>query len=88
MAWTIEYSDTAKKQLGKLDRQIARRIVDYMDGRVANAENPRNEGKPLKGPLGGLWRYRVGDYRVVCEIEDGRLRVLVARIANRRDVYR
>lgn len=69
MAWTIEYSDTAKKQLGKLDRQIARRIVDYMDRRVANAGNPRNEGKPLKGPLGGLWRYRVGDYRVVCEIE-------------------
>lgn len=88
MAWTIEYSDTAKKQLGKLDRQVARRIVDYMDGHIASAENPRNEGKPLKGPLGGLWRYRVGDYRVVCEIEDNRLRVLVARIANRREVYR
>ena len=88
MAWTIEYSDTAKKQLGKLDRQMARHIVDYMDGRVANASNPRNEAKPLKGPLGGLWRYRVGDYRVVCKIEDDRVRVLVAWIANRRDAYR
>ena len=88
MAWTIEYSDTARKQLSKLDRQIARRIVDYVDARIASAGNPRNDGRQLKGPLGGLWRYRIGDYRVISEIDDGRLRVLVVRIAHRRDVYR
>ena len=88
MAWTIEYTDTAKKQIGKLDRQTAARIVDYLEKRVATADNPRSIGKPLKGPLGELWRYRVGDYRVVCEIEDNRLLVLVARVGNRREVYR
>ena len=88
MAWTIEYADTAKKQLRKLDRVAARRIVDFMDERVTVSENPRGLGKALKGPLGDLWRYRVGDYRVICDIEDGVLRVLVLQIGNRRDVYR
>jgi mRNA interferase RelE/StbE len=88
LAWTIEYSDTARKQLSKIDRQIARRIPDYMDARIADAGNPRSDGRHLKGPLGGLWRYRIGDYRVICEIGDGRLRILVVRIAHRRDVYR
>lgn len=88
MAWTIEYSDTARKQLSKLDRQIARRILDYMDAQIANTGNPRSDGRQLKGPPGGLWRYRIGDYRVIGEIDDGRLRILVVRIAHRRDVYR
>lgn len=88
MAWTIEYSDTAKDQLRKLDKPIARRIVDYMDERIADLENPRSSGKALTGPLGGLWRYRVGDYRVICEIRDGALCILVLELGNRRDVYR
>lgn len=88
MAWTIEYTDTAKKQIGKLHRQTAARIVDYLEKRVATAGNPRSIGKPLKGPLGELWRYRIGDYRVVCEIDDNRLLILVARVGNRREVYR
>lgn len=88
MAWTIEYSDTAKDQLRKLDKPIARRIVDYMDERVADLENPRSSGKALTGPLGGLWRYRVGDYRVICEIRDGALCILVLELGNRREVYR
>ena len=77
MAWTIEYAETAKKQLRKLDRVAARRIVDFIDERVAPSDDPRGMGKALKGPLGDFWRYRVGDYRVICEIQDGVLTVLV-----------
>ncbi|KJS65045.1 MAG: type II toxin-antitoxin system RelE/ParE family toxin [Serpentinimonas sp.] len=88
MAWTIDYTDTAKAQLRKLDRQTARRIVDFMDARIATLESPRSTGKALVGPLGGLWRYRVGDCRVICEIRDGALRVLVVQIGNRREIYR
>lgn len=88
MAWTIEYADTAKKQLRKLDKTIARRIVDFMDERVALSNDPRTMGKALRGPLGDLWRYRVGDYRVICDIQDGLLTVLVLLVGNRREVYR
>ena len=88
MAWTIEYTDTARAQLRKLDEQVARRVLDYMDERVAPSDDPRRAGKLLTGPLGGLWRYRVGDCRVVCDIQEAAVRVLVVRIGNRRDVYR
>ena len=88
MAWTIDYADTAKHQLRKLDRQVARRIVDFMDERVAGSEDPRSTGKALSGPLGGLWRYRVGDCRVICDIQDGALRVLIVQVGNRRKIYR
>lgn len=88
MAWTIEYAETAKKQLRKLDKVLARRIVDFMDERIARSDNPRELGKALKGSLGDLWRYRVGDYRVLCDIQDGVLTVLVLQIGNRREVYR
>ena len=88
MAWTIDYSNTAREQLRKLDKPAARRIVNYMDERIATLENPRNAGKPLVGALGGLWRYRIGDCRVICDIHDGALRVLVVRLGNRREVYR
>lgn len=86
--YSINYSDTARKALKKLDRQSAQRILDYMDERVATAEDPRSLGKPLKGTLADLWRYRVGDYRILCHIHDGELQVLVLKIGNRREVYR
>jgi mRNA interferase RelE/StbE len=88
LVWTIDYADTAKSQLHKLDKPAARRIVDYMDQRIAPLDDPRGIGKALSGPLGGLWRYRVGDWRVVCDIQNNRLCVLVLLIGNRRDVYR
>lgn len=88
MDWTVDYTDTAKGQLKKLDKQIARRIVDFMDERVAGRENPRDSGKALTGPLGDFWRYRVGDCRVICDIQDGVLRVLVVQVGNRREIYR
>ena len=87
MAWTIEYADTAIGQLRKLDKQTARRLVDFMDERIAGLENPRSTGKALTGPYGGFWRYRVGDYRVICDIQDGALRVLVVQLGNRREIY-
>lgn len=88
MAWTIDYADTAKGQLRKLDKQTARRIVDFMDERIAKMENPRSTGKALTGPLGGLWRYRVGDFRVICDIQDAVLRILVVQVGSRGEIYR
>lgn len=88
MVWTIDYTDTAKAQLHKLDKQTARRIIDFMDERIAGLENPHSTGKALTGPLGGLWRYRVGDCRVICEIQDNILRILVLQVGNRREIYR
>ena len=82
MAWTIEWSDAAKKQLRKLDRQVARLIVDYIDTKAAR--DPRALGKALTAQFASLWRYRVGDSRVVVSIEDARLVVLVVRVGHRR----
>jgi len=87
LAWTINYSDRALKSLRKMDKQNARRIVDFMDLRIAVAVDPRESGKPLKGELGEFWRYRVGDYRILCEIRDDELVILAATIGHRREVY-
>jgi mRNA interferase RelE/StbE len=89
LAWTIEYTETALKQLRKLDRQIARRIFDFMHERISGEHNPRDTGKALTGNLlDAFWRYRIGDLRIICDIQDGRLCVLVIQIGNRREVYR
>ena len=88
MDWTVEYAEIARKQLRKLDKSLAQRIVDFMDERVAATGDPRRVGKALKGPLGDLWSYRVGDFRILCDIQDGKLMVLVLQIGNRREVYR
>lgn len=87
MVWTINYSDRALKSLRKMDKQNARRIVDFMDLRIAVAADPRQSGKPLKGELGEFWRYRVGDYRILCEIRDDELVILAATIGHHREVY-
>ncbi|EAA3607771.1 type II toxin-antitoxin system RelE/ParE family toxin [Salmonella enterica subsp. enterica serovar Offa] len=87
MGWMINYSDRALKSLRKMDKQNARRIVDFMDLRIAVAADPRKSGRPLKGELGEFWRYRVGDYRILCEIRDDELIILVATIGHRREVY-
>ena len=87
MAWTIEYDPGALKDLKKLDRQIQREILDYMDERVARAKDPRDFGKPLRASRFGLWRYRVRDYRIICELQERRLVVLVVAIGHRSTVY-
>ncbi|MGB8339557.1 MAG: type II toxin-antitoxin system RelE/ParE family toxin [Burkholderiales bacterium] len=89
MAWKIEYGATALKQLGKLDKQVAKQIVDYLDKRVAATGEPRAAGKALKGSeLGEFWRYRVGDCRIIASIEDKNLTILALQIGNRREIYR
>jgi len=88
LSWTIEYTRTAETQLRKLDRQIAGRILDYLEDKIAPFENPRSRGKALVGPLGELWRYRIGDYRVICEIQDNVMRILVVETGHRKQIYK
>mgnify|MGYP000166732232 CR=1 FL=1 len=79
----------AERELGKLDRQDARRILAFLFERVAKLDDPRSIGEALKGSkLGDFWKYRVGDYRLISSIEDGVMRILVVKIGNRRNVYR
>ena len=89
MTWRIEFAQSAETALGKLDRQVARRILRFLHERIAPIEDPRSIGAPLSGPeLGRFWKYRVGDYRAICEIHDNRLVVVVVRVGHRRAVYR
>ena len=89
MAWTIRYTESALRQLKTLDKSIALRVLDFIDTRVGASQDPRSLGKKLVGPrLGVYWRYRVGDLRVICDIQDQTLVVLVIEIGHRREVYR
>lgn len=88
MAWRIELTGTAAKQLARLDRGDAQRIIAFLRTRLAPLDDPRSAGKALHGPLGALWRCRVGDFRLLAAIEADVLRVLVVRIGHRREVYR
>ena len=87
MAWTIEVSNFAEKQLRKLDRPVQKRLVDWLEDRIAGCKNPRHFGEPLRGGIAGLWRYRVGDYRIICEIQDQQLVVLALAVGHRREIY-
>jgi mRNA interferase RelE/StbE len=88
VAWTIEYAASVRKSVKKLDPQTRLRVRNFLEEKIADLDNPRRIGKPLTGPLGGLWCYRLGDYRIVCEIRDRRLVILVVTIDHRREVYR
>ena len=89
LTWRIEFDEASKKDLSKLDPQIARRITAFLRDRLAALDDPRSLGEALKGSdLGEFWKYRVGDYRIIACIEDGALRVLVVRIGNRKEVYK
>lgn len=89
MAWQIEFEDSALKELAKLDKPVARRIVAFLRERVAVLDDPRSVGEALKGSrLGEFWKYRVGDYRIITNIEDGVMRILVLKVGNRREVYK
>jgi mRNA interferase RelE/StbE len=89
MAWKVELDPAAVRALDKLDQQIARRILAFLHGRVALLDDPRTIGEALRGSkLGEYWKYRVGDYRIIAEIEDKVLCITVIKIGNRREVYR
>jgi len=88
MAWKVELSSQAQKNLEQLDTPMARRVLAFLYERLAPLENPRSLGEPLKGArLGDLWRWRVGDLRLIASIEDEALRVLVVKLGHRREVY-
>lgn len=89
MTWRVEFDPIAERELSKLDRQHARRILVFLSERVASLENPRSIGEALKGSkFGDFLRYRIGDYRIIVRIEDEKLLILVLRIGHRRDVYK
>ena len=89
MAWSIEYSAAADKDIAKLDRKVAQRIIKFMGQRVAQLADPRSIGEALTGStLGSYWKYRAGDYRIIADIQDARICVQVVRVGNRREVYR
>lgn len=89
MVWQIKLSQTAEKQLAKLDRQVSRRIILFLRERVATLTDPRSIGEALKGgDVGEFWKYRVGDWRLICEIRDKQILITVLSLGNRREVYR
>ncbi|MEX1117971.1 MAG: type II toxin-antitoxin system RelE/ParE family toxin [Terrimicrobiaceae bacterium] len=87
MSWAYRFDGRALKELKKLGHSAHRDIIAYLDERVAGDADPRRFGKGLKADLAGLWRYRVGDYRILCQIKDRELLVLVVAVGHRRDVY-
>jgi mRNA interferase RelE/StbE len=89
LVWTLEFSEKAHKQLRKLDRPVGERILQYLKSHVAPVEDPRTVGKALVGSVfGEYWRYRVGDYRIICSIRDQQVCILIVDVAHRSDVYR
>lgn len=88
MTWQIEFIESAEKQFAKLDTITQRRILKFLRERISGDNDPRHVGRALAGNLAGRWRYRVGDYRLICQIEDEQLLVLVLAIGHRREIYR
>lgn len=89
MAWKIELSAQGDRELGRLDPQQRKRILKFLRDRLASLDNPRGIGQALHGSeLGEFWKYRVGDYRLICKIEDKVLLILVLRVGHRREIYR
>ncbi|MBX9858201.1 MAG: type II toxin-antitoxin system RelE/ParE family toxin [Sphingomonas sp.] len=89
MAWQIEFADRAAKQLRKLDPLVAKRILTFLRDRVAPLDDPPSIGEALRGnEPGDFWKYRVGDWRIIADLDDGVLLITVVRLGNRRDVYR
>lgn len=88
MAWIVEFDPSAEKELDKLDPQQAKRILRFLFERVSHLDDPRSIGEALKGSkFKTLWKYRVGDYRIIANIEDNVARILVLRIGDRKEVY-
>jgi mRNA interferase RelE/StbE len=87
VTWIVEFDDAARKELRKLDRQAQQEILSYLRERIATDDDPRRFGKALSRELAGLWRYRIQNYRIICNIEDQKLTVLVLRVGHRKDVY-
>ena len=85
MTWRIEWDDRARKELRSLDPSVQRKIFLYL--RVRATENPRNFGKELSGNKAGLWRYRVENFRIICQLENEKMVVLVVAVGHRKEIY-
>jgi len=88
LAWELRFTELALKQLKKLDKQVANQITRILEEKIAKSGDPRAFGKALTGDLKGFWRYRIGNYRVICELKDQELIILALAIGHRREIYR
>lgn len=88
MTYKVEYTEKFEKDFKKLDKYTARMIKSWIGSRLQNCENPRAYGKALVGNRKGSWRYRIGDYRLICSIEDDKLVILALSVGHRREIYR
>jgi mRNA interferase RelE/StbE len=88
LAWRVEFDYRAKRELDKLDRPAKERIARFLRERIATDEDPRRAGEALRGDKATLWKYRIGDYRLICDIQDYRVTVLVLAVGHRREIYR
>jgi len=88
LAWKIEFDSEAENDLKKIDREIQRRILRYLRERIATEKDPRRFGAPLRRELSGLWKYRLGDYRIICRIEEKKVVVYVIRVGHRKEIYK
>ena len=89
MTWKIEFDPKAFAELEQLDRQVQQRIVKVLRERIAPLKDPRSVGEGLRGKdIGRFWKIRIGDYRLICDIQDDRIRIQVLRIGNRKEIYR
>ncbi len=87
MAWTVKFDEDAAKEFAKLDRETQRKIQRYIVQRIEPADDPRVFAKPLRYEQYGFWRFRIGDIRLICQILDERLVVLILRVGHRREIY-
>jgi len=85
--WSYSFAEQARKEFLRLDRQVQKQILRYFDTRLAGTGNPRRFGKALRGDLAGVWRYRVGDHRILCHIKDKQLLILIVAVGHRKNVY-
>ena len=86
--WKIEFDEKAKAQLLNLDRQAQKRIISFLENRILARNNPRLVGSALQGNLSGFWKYRIGDYRLICKLEDNTLLLIVLMVGHRKEVYK
>ena len=87
MEYKVIFSDDAKKQLKKLDKHIAAMIIGWIEKNLEGTTNPRQHGKGLTSNRSGQWRYRIGDYRLICEILENEITILVLEVGHRRSIY-
>ncbi len=87
MAWKINFTEFAAKQFKKLNKSIAKQLMDYLKEKVLTKSHPTGLGSPLLGNKSGLWRYRVNDYRIICQIKEEEVTILIVRLGHRKDIY-